>query len=117
MRQLDSVSVTAAFRADLNPIIQAQRRQNPCSGGGEDSRIRSAHHYGESGDYVFNGTDGRKPVFGWSKAQTRMLKACLAETGEIPKIRWAPQRRVLELWVKELTVEDPGNAAEGQIAA
>ena len=31
-----------------------------------------AHNPGRSGDYVFSGTDGRKPVFSWSKAQTRM---------------------------------------------
>jgi integrase len=122
-----------------------------------------AHHSGKSGDYLFSGTDGRKSVYGWSKAKTRMLKACLAETGEIPKIRWTPHdlrrtvatriaeqlgiegekfvkrvlghsdgsvtaiynrygymkemRRVLELWVKELTAREPGNAVEGRIAA
>jgi integrase len=122
-----------------------------------------AYQSGKSGDYLFSGTDGRKPVFGWSKAQTRMLKACLAETGEIPKVRWTPHdlrrtvatriaeqlgiegekfvkrvlghsdgsvtavynrygyvkemRRVLEQWVKELTAEIPGTAAQEQIAA
>jgi integrase len=122
-----------------------------------------AHHSGKSGDYLFSGTDGRKSVYGWSKAQTRMLKACLAETGEIPRIRWTPHdlrrtvatriaeqlgiegekfvkrvlghsdgsvtaiynrygyvkemRRVLELWVKELTAMEPGSVVEGRIAA
>jgi integrase len=122
-----------------------------------------AHYPGKSGDYLFSGTDGRKPVFGWSKAQRRMLKACLEETGEIPKVRWTPHdlrrtvatriaeqlgiegekfvkrvlghsdgsvtaiynrygyvkemRRVLELWVKELTADVTSNAVEEPIAA
>lgn len=49
-----------------------------------------AYHSGKGGDYLFSGTDGRKPVLSWSKAETRMEKACLAETGEIPKVRWTP---------------------------
>ena len=65
-------------------------------------------HRGTSGDYLFSGTDGRKPVYGWSKAQARMLKACLAETGEIPKIRWTPhdlRRTVATRIAEQLGIE------------
>ena len=67
-----------------------------------------AYHSGKSGDYVFSGTDGRKPVLSWSKAQTRIEKACLAETGEIPKVRWTPhdlRRTVATRIAEQLGIE------------
>jgi integrase len=46
---------------------------------------------GTSGEYLFSGTDGARPVSGWNKAQARMLRAYCAESGEKPRVRWTPQ--------------------------
>jgi integrase len=54
----------------LNDVLA----QNPC----------------ESGPYIFSGTDGRKPLAGWPRAQARILRAICAETGEIVKNSWTP---------------------------
>jgi integrase len=47
-------------------------------------------HHGRKGEYVFSGTDGLKPLAGWTKAQARMLKAICAQTGERVGDRWTP---------------------------
>jgi integrase len=41
-----------------------------------------AHHGTRSGNYVFSGTDGRRPLGGWSKAQDRLMRAMCSVTGE-----------------------------------
>lgn len=41
-----------------------------------------------SGDFIFSGTDGRKPVAGWPKAQARMMGAICAVSGERSMERW-----------------------------
>lgn len=41
-----------------------------------------AYHPTRSGKYVFSGTDGRRPLGGWSKAQDRLMRAMCAVTGE-----------------------------------
>ena len=48
------------------------------------------HHQGRNGQYIFSGTDGLKPLAGWTKAQARMLRAICAETGERVAVRWTP---------------------------
>jgi integrase len=45
---------------------------------------------GRSGDCIFSGTDGKKPIAGWPKAQARMMRAICAATGERPLDRWTP---------------------------
>ncbi|MGP8035563.1 MAG: tyrosine-type recombinase/integrase [Steroidobacteraceae bacterium] len=45
---------------------------------------------GRGGDFIFSGTDGRKPIAGWPKAQARMMRAICAVTGERPLDRWTP---------------------------
>ena len=47
-------------------------------------------HRGRKGDYLFSGTDGLKPLAGWAKAQTRMLHAICAESGERVTVPWTP---------------------------
>jgi integrase len=42
------------------------------------------------GDFIFSGTDGRKPLAGWPKAQARMMGAICALTGERSMERWTP---------------------------
>jgi integrase len=42
------------------------------------------------GDFIFSGSDGRKPVAGWPKAQARMMAAICAITGERCMERWTP---------------------------
>jgi integrase len=42
----------------------------------------NAYHPTRSGSYVFSGTDGRRPLGGWSKAQDRLMRAMCAMTGE-----------------------------------
>jgi integrase len=38
-----------------------------------------------SGPYIFSGTDGRRPISGWQKAQERLMRAMSALTGEKTK--------------------------------
>jgi integrase len=45
---------------------------------------------GRSGDFIFSGTDGRKPVAGWPKAQARMMRAMCAVSGDQPAQPWTP---------------------------
>ena len=45
---------------------------------------------GRSGDYIFSGSDGRKPLAGWPKAQERMLRAMCAVSGERSVVPWTP---------------------------
>ena len=47
-------------------------------------------HRGRGGDYVFSGTDGRRPLGGWTKAQARMVRAICAESGERVAVPWTP---------------------------
>ena len=44
----------------------------------------------ESGEYIFSGTDGLRPLSGWSKAQVRMARAVCATTGNLVGKRWTP---------------------------
>jgi integrase len=48
------------------------------------------HHRGQSGDYVFSGTDGKKPLSGWTKGQARMRRALCAVSGEGSLVPWTP---------------------------
>ena len=48
------------------------------------------YHAGQSGDHIFSGTDGRKPLSGWSKGHARMMRAICAIGGERPHVRWTP---------------------------
>jgi integrase len=48
-----------------------------------------ASHPCTGGEYLFSGTDGVKWLQGWSRAQERILSACLSETGETMR-RWTP---------------------------
>ena len=41
-----------------------------------------AYHPTRNGKYVFSGTDGRRPLAGWSKAQDRLMRAMCSLTGE-----------------------------------
>lgn len=41
-----------------------------------------ARHPTRSGKYIFSGTDGRRPLGGWSKAQDRLMRAMCSVTGE-----------------------------------
>ena len=45
---------------------------------------------GRSGDFVFSGTDGKKPIMGWPKAQARMMRAICAVSGERQVNPWTP---------------------------
>jgi integrase len=45
---------------------------------------------GRSGDFIFSGTDGKKPVAGWPKAQARMMRAVCAVSGERTAEPWTP---------------------------
>lgn len=45
---------------------------------------------GRSGDFIFSGTDGKRPLAGWPKAQARMTKAICAVSGERVLERWTP---------------------------
>lgn len=47
-------------------------------------------HRGQSGEYIFSGTDGRKPLAGWSKGHTRMVRAVCAVSGERVIKPWTP---------------------------
>ena len=67
-----------------------------------------AYHSGKSGDYVFQ-------RHRWTKAGAQLVKgpdsyekACLAETGEIPKVRWTPhdlRRTVATRIAEQLGIE------------
>jgi hypothetical protein len=48
------------------------------------------YHLGQSGDYVFSGTDGKKRLSGWSKGHARMMRAICAVSGEQPDVPWTP---------------------------
>jgi integrase len=63
-------------------------------------------HHRQLGPYLFSGTDGEKPISGWSKAQERMRKAIYANTGAFPK-PWTPHdiRRTVATRVAEATGE------------
>ena len=50
----------------------------------------TAQHKGTRGDYIFSGTDGEKPISGWSKAQERMRRALCAISGERTMLPWTP---------------------------
>jgi integrase len=41
-----------------------------------------AHHPTRSGAFIFSGTDGRRPLGGWSKAQDRLMRSMCSVTGE-----------------------------------
>jgi integrase len=41
-----------------------------------------AHHPTRSGNYIFSGTDGARPLAGWSKAQQRLMRAMYSVSGE-----------------------------------
>lgn len=47
-------------------------------------------HRGQSGEYLFSGTDGRKRLSGWTKAQARMMRAICAVSGARPAVPWTP---------------------------
>jgi integrase len=49
-----------------------------------------ANFHGRSGDFIFSGTDGRKPLAGWPKAQARVMRAICAVSGERAFDRWTP---------------------------
>jgi integrase len=48
------------------------------------------HHSGNRGEYIFSGTDGEKPLSGWTKGHARMMRAICALSGERPAVRWTP---------------------------
>jgi integrase len=45
---------------------------------------------GKSGDHLFSGTDGRKPLSGWTHGHARMMRAVCAVSGERPLVPWTP---------------------------
>ena len=45
---------------------------------------------GSRGEYILSGTEGEKPLSGWSKAHARMMRAICAMSGERPAVRWTP---------------------------
>jgi integrase len=49
-----------------------------------------AHRGGARGEYVFSGTDGEKPLSGWTKGHARMMRAICALSGDRPAVRWTP---------------------------
>lgn len=48
------------------------------------------NHQTRSGEYVFSGTDGARPLSGWSKAQQRLLRAMCAVSGEMSVRKFTP---------------------------
>ncbi len=48
------------------------------------------HHHGQSGEYIFSGTDGEKRLSGWTKGHARMMRAICAMSGERPVVPWTP---------------------------
>jgi integrase len=63
-------------------------------------------YHPKRGPYLFSGTDGEKPISGWSKAQKRMRDAIYANRGAFPK-PWTPHdiRRTVATRVAEATGE------------
>ena len=49
------------------------------------------NYAGRQGDFVFSGTDGLSPVSGWPKAQSRMIRAMTAVSGERPSLWPEPE--------------------------
>jgi hypothetical protein len=49
-----------------------------------------AHHRGSKENYILSGTDGARPLAGWSKAQKRMNVAIYANTGTVAKTMESP---------------------------
>ena len=49
-----------------------------------------SHHRGCDGEYLFSGTQGRRPLAGWSNAQARMMRAICAESGQRVAVPWTP---------------------------
>jgi integrase len=47
-------------------------------------------HRGKSGDHLFSGSDGRKPLSGWTHGHGRMMRAVCAVSGERPLVPWTP---------------------------
>jgi integrase len=58
---------------------------------------------GRSGDFIFSGTDGRKPIAGWPKAQERMMRAVCAVSGDRTMEPWTPHdlRRTVATQIAE----------------
>jgi len=48
------------------------------------------NYAGRQGEFVFSGTDGLSPVSGWTKAQSRMIRAMTAVSGERGVVPWTP---------------------------
>jgi integrase len=63
-------------------------------------------HHSQPGPYIFSGTEGAKPISGWSKAQVRMRDAIYANTGAFPQ-PWTPHdiRRTVATRIAEATGE------------
>jgi integrase len=49
-----------------------------------------ANHFGQSGDYLLSGTDGNRPLGGWTKARARMARAICALSGDRVTVPWTP---------------------------
>jgi integrase len=47
-------------------------------------------HLGQSGEYIFSGTDGEKSLSGWTHGHERMMRAVCAIGGERPVAPWTP---------------------------
>jgi integrase len=47
-------------------------------------------HRRQSGEYIFSGSDGRKPLASWFKAQIRMRHAICSHTGSLDMKSWTP---------------------------
>lgn len=48
------------------------------------------NYIGEQGEYIFSGTNGRKPLSGWTRAQRRIMTAMCAVSGERAIAPWTP---------------------------
>jgi integrase len=48
------------------------------------------NHPTRSGEYIFSGTDGARPLAGWSNAQDRLLRAMCSVPGERPVKDFTP---------------------------
>jgi len=47
-------------------------------------------HQGQGGEHIFSGTDGKKPLSGWTHGHERMMRAVCAIAGERPSVPWTP---------------------------
>jgi len=47
-------------------------------------------HGGQSGEHIFSGTDGKRPLGGWTKAKARIARAICAASGERVTKPWTP---------------------------